>query len=578
MEDNDMSQNNENTAHPTTEQLLELVNQRLRLELPEPIYSETSVKDVWIEMSDGVKLFANLCLPEGSGKWPVIIMRNPYQSNDPADNRNSQLLGRRFAQYGYAFLYCHARGIARSEGDFLPFVNERTDGRDTIDWVAKQDWCDGNIGCYGASYLGHVQWSIADYHHPALKTLFISVFGINSYNTFYRRGMFRQDPWTEWACQMMEANRYKSHEEKAEQVRKGLEVFPQAELGKQLTGDDCDWYNTWITNISETDPYWASGFWGELTESLSNIEIPLFLHGGWFDVFIRTQIESWRALPEETRRKSRFVVGPWHHGGAPSGDLDYPNEARFGLLQIREALEWFDFQLKGKPYQSKLGVIEAYSIGDNQWKVWENDICPETEEVYYLTPDNKLTNSSVSDGEISFTYDPQNPTKVLSFGLAKGSVFHPEPGTREGVVSFISDPLTEELYLVGKIQAELYVSSSASATAFAINILETFEDGKSVNIIEDITDIRWRGEREQVPYTPNSIVKLKIDVSDITWMLKKGSRLRIDISSSLHPLYHAHPNTEENWAVATERVTAKQTIYCGTEYPSKLVLPINRGY
>lgn len=69
-----MSQNNENTAHPTTEQLLELVNQRLRLELPEPIYSETSVKDVWIEMSDGVKLFANLCLPEGSGKWPVIIM------------------------------------------------------------------------------------------------------------------------------------------------------------------------------------------------------------------------------------------------------------------------------------------------------------------------------------------------------------------------------------------------------------------------------------------------------------------------------------------------------------------------
>ena len=54
----------------------------------------------------------------------------------------------------------------------------------------------------------------------------------------------------------------------------------------------------------------------------------------------------------------------------------------------------------------------------------------------------------------------------------------------------------------------------------AINILETFEDGKSVNIIEDITDIRWRGEREQVPYTPNSIVN-KDRCFDITWMLKK---------------------------------------------------------
>ena len=196
MEDNDMSQNNENTAHPTTEQLLELVNQRLRLELPEPIYSETSVKDVWIEMSDGVKLFANLCLPEGSGKWPVIIMRNPYQSNDPADNGNSQLLGRRFAQYGYAFLYCHARGIARSEGDFLPFVNERTDGRDTIDWLAKQDWYGNIIWCF---LLGTCAVVYSRLSSSCPKDIVYIGICINSYNTFYRRGMFRQDPWTEWA-------------------------------------------------------------------------------------------------------------------------------------------------------------------------------------------------------------------------------------------------------------------------------------------------------------------------------------------------------------------------------------------
>ena len=164
-----------------------------------------------------------------------------------------------------------------------------------------------------------------------------------------------------------------------------------------------------------------------------------------------TQIESWRASEETRRVVCGWTMASWWR---LSGDLDYQTKHVFACYKY-EALEWFDFQLKGKPYQSKLGVIEAYSIGDNQWKVWENDICPETEEVYYLTPDNKLTNSSVSDGEISFTYDPQNPTKVLSFGLAKGSVFHPEPGTREGVVSFISDPLTEELYLE-KIQAELY--------------------------------------------------------------------------------------------------------------------------
>ena len=49
---------------------------------------------------------------------------------------------------------------------------------------------------------------------------------------------------------------------------------------------------------------------------------------------------------------------------------------------------------------------------------------------------------------------------------------------------------------------------------------------------------------------------------------EKGSRLRIDISSSLH-LYHAHPNRRK-LGCSTERVTAKQTIYCGTEYHQNL--------
>jgi putative CocE/NonD family hydrolase len=38
-------------------------------------------------------------------------------------------------------------------------LNEPNDGADTIAWLLEQPWCDGNIGTYGPSYLGFVQWA-----------------------------------------------------------------------------------------------------------------------------------------------------------------------------------------------------------------------------------------------------------------------------------------------------------------------------------------------------------------------------------------------------------------------------------
>lgn len=570
-----MNQNRTDISKLSTDQIVKMINDRFAAELPEPLYTETKMEEAWIELSDGVKLFAYVCMPAAEGSWPVILVRNPYQANEQSDLIMAGLQGKPFAEQGYAFVYSRVRGTGRSQGEFDPFVNERRDGIDVIDWISKQSWCNGKIGTFGGSYLGHVQWCVAGSGHPALKTSFISVYGINAYHLFYRRGMFRQDIWTEWAAQMMGDNRH-GGEHVAEAAKRGFDVFPQIELGKQLIGEDCQWYNEWVTNTAETDPYWSEGFWSDLYESFKDIRIPLFLHGGWFDVFIRSQLESWRALPKETREKSRFEIGPWHHGGTPSGDLTYPGESRTGLFQIKEALEWFDFQLKGKPYPHRLGVIEAYSIGDNKWRIWEDDIVPGSQSIFYLGSDNTLSAGNPGEnGKNNFLYDPNNPTKSLSIGLAKGSVYYPEPGTREGVISFVSEPLTDELHIAGQIKAKLYVSSSAPATSFALTVLEMFEDGKSVNIVDDITDIRWRDENERANYEPGSIIELSLHMTDISWMLKKGSRLRIDISSSNYPLYHVHPNTDENWACSTKRVTAEQTVYYGKDYPSMITLPVN---
>lgn len=554
-----------------TPEFIEQLKQKIRASLPEPLYTEVTIHEAWIPLSDGVKLFASVTMPKGEGPWPVILNRNPYG----ADDRTGSFLGQFFAEQGYAFVYNRVRGTGRSEGEFTPFVHERTDGREVVDWIAKQPWCNGNIGTFGGSYLGHVQWCIADYEHPALKTMFIQNYGIRPYHLFYRNGMFRQDIFTEWACQMMEDNRRHNADSEyiQEQVRRGFQVFPQIELGKQLKGKDCVWYNEWITHTSEDDPYWAEGFWRELRDSLAHIHRPIMLQAGWFDVFCRAQIESWRALPAETRARSRFVIGPWHHMGTVGGDLTYPNHAILGPMQIAGAVEWFDYQLKGKPYPHQLGVIEAYSIGDNRWKIWKDDITAGKERTFYLGEEGTLAAEARGEGEVHYVYDPDHPTPSISHGLGKASCYGPGIGTREGVVSFVSDPLTEDIHIAGQIVVELYVRSSAPATAFAVTVMETFEDERSVWICEDITDIRWDDGVGPVPYEPGTTKKLTLRMQDMTWMLRRGSRLRIDIASSNYPLYHVHPNTVDNWASSTRRVTARQTICYGAGTPSRVVLP-----
>ena len=56
-------------------------------------------------------------------------------------------------------------------------------------------------------------------------------------------------------------------------------------------------------------------------------------------------------------------------------------------------------------------------------------------------------------------------------------------------------------------------------------------------------------------------------------MLKKGSKLRLDISSSDFPQYSIHSNFPGNWAMQKETQKAVQTIYTGEDYPSAIEIP-----
>ena len=61
------------------------------------------------------------------------------------------------------------RGRFASDGVWNCFTDEARDGYDTVEWAARQPWSDGNVGMYGASYMGATQWLAATNTPPILK-------------------------------------------------------------------------------------------------------------------------------------------------------------------------------------------------------------------------------------------------------------------------------------------------------------------------------------------------------------------------------------------------------------------------
>lgn len=572
--------------------IIEEIHEAVANELPAPTHEFGRHEDVRVAMRDGAKLMTRVFYPAGKGPWPAILVRNPYSPvNSTAHMRVPFPI---FAKYGYVVVYQQARGTFDSEGELVPFESDREDGLDTLAWLAKQPWQDGNIGTFGGSYLSHVQWCMADRFPPEVKTMYFSIYGGDPYELFYENGMFKQGTWTSWALWMMdpEFDHDAPPAEKYERLMKAIAELPQSEMDRRLHGREYAWYRDWITNPSPGAPYWNTGFWGEFKDVAGRIDIPVMIQSGWFDIFLASAIKSYNRLPESTRRQSRFVIGPWHHGNATGGDLDYPNANPLGTMLLKDALAWFGHHLQGEPYPHPKGVVETYVIGEGTWRTWEGWIKPAGVRKYYLERSEGLPykGGSLSGEppkerqETTYAYDPNDPVPSKGGNLLYNytdpdgppecSVLQAAPGARSDVLTFVSAPLRSELLIAGSVGVRLTVSSDAADTSFTAKLIEVREDGGAYNIQDGIMALAYRGDAGQpADYRPGEPATIHLRLTATTWKIGRGSRIRLDVSSSNYPAYHAHPNVAGIWSLQDRRTVANQTLYTGGDVPSVIEIP-----
>lgn len=268
---------------------------------PETV-SEISKEEIMLPMRDGKCMRTVLYKPSNTDHYPVIMRRTCYPNDEPLIIIDAE----NFSKRGYCFIYQFCRGTGGSEGEWNPNINERDDGLDMVNWIRSQPWCE-SLGYWGLSYSSLTGWSISDLITGKVDSMFLLHYGTDRFISAYHKGLFHHDILTGWS--MQNAGRPIKADYEASCL-----YMPQVEVDEALWGGKLQWYRDYVTNEYFEDSYWQHGFWKQLREIPSNVEIPLYIVSGWYDHHHESTMKTWSRLNEKSKRMSWLEIGGWNHG------------------------------------------------------------------------------------------------------------------------------------------------------------------------------------------------------------------------------------------------------------------------
>jgi putative CocE/NonD family hydrolase len=475
---------------------------------------------------------------------------------------------------GFAIVRVDARGSGKSPGRSEPSsYAESLDYYDSVEWMAKRDWCNGKIGTMGISYLAASQWRLANLNPPSLKAILPWEGRADQYrDQAYHGGIFAIGFIGNWY----------------------LNWTAQHLLGKPRSYNPDSFNNNmmWEYMSHNLD----SEYWRQASAKWDQIKMPVYTAGNWtsFSLHLRGNTEAWLGLKTKTK-KMRIHSGTHFHAF-------YSDEGR------ADQLRWFDHWLKdidtgilneppvkleirtgGSPDRYAFRTENEWPLARTQWtKMYLQIDCEPTGDV--MGVEGELV--TVAPKKASrVTYSASGSTKA---GVASGSSLATTHGnTGRSGVSFSTPPLEKDTEVTGPLVMNLWVSSTSEDMDIFVTLRNIGPDGK------DVCEVGQHGQpvpcvtkgwlrashrkldpKKSLPYRPfhahderqwlkpGEAVECQIEVWPTSMVFKKGNRIRVDVQprdgvgSAPYTHYHGDYNAG-----------AENTIYAGGDKPSCLVLP-----
>lgn len=553
-----------------------------------------TIENVLCRLTDGTGLISDVYLPDEKGTHPVILIRTPYGKNNIF---HEQLYANPtfFTQAGYAVVIQDVRGTGESSGTLAATgENEYQDGYDSVEWVAKQPFCNGKVGMCGLSYFGFTQIAAASLRPPSLYA--ICPFQAQS-QAPYGASMMRtlngfHLHWL-YAQAMKEIQRYVPDAIKRQKVL-ALLRHNQAGLAEELKSRPlCDISAAHVegapvllnyialVNGLESEAYWNQT---HRPTDFSNMHTAMFHLTGWFDMekdrTIEHYLKAMRECDAYTRLRQKLIIGPWGHGGALSTifeGYDFGEENSGERQQIRlKMLEWFDWHLKGKAFKDSK-CVRYFIMGKNEWHEdahWPPENTVQTD--WYLGGGARLYENApeIETASARYLYNPDRPYPS-QFQDQEGKEIFADCSVLAGradVLTYETPLIERALTLLGACKLVLYAATDAKDTDFACRLVDVNEKGKETSLLCGLTRAKYRLGGNASPIVPGEIVEYTIDLGHIAYTVFEGHRLKIHVTSSLYPMHDANPNTGFPLGKSRTAFIAQQHIYHDKDCPSRLLL------
>jgi uncharacterized protein len=535
-------------------------------------------RNVLVPMKGRVKIAVDIYRPaKGKGPWPVILAYSPFQKERFFESAKPVF----YCAHGYVCIQAAERGSGLNSGQFtFQSPQAAQDGYDLIEWIAKQSWCNGNVGMMGASGYGVAQWITAPLNPPHLKALAALATTDNYRGLCYPGGVQRKPFVLNMISGLMNAA-----------------IWPGPTEGKEQPMNIV----AGLLANTEDGPFWweHGGGWKTISKIkapvLNIVNAPNRLHAIY-------HLRSYN----EIKSPKKLIVTPWTNE-------NYQPWIFETTAFNNHILRWFDYWLKG----IKTGIMDEPEValfdgGTGKWHYESEYPLARTQwKKYYLHGLTILSSIPPAKKEKPDVYHniSLNTALMASYGLKASVAKENEPF----YVSYISDPLEKDLKVMGPVSFTLYAATAEEVTSdwsFFVKMGEMVPKGVPLNPVTGQPEIKpeandpytpqnvqiwswgslktkfrevdekrsrpglpWHSFRKPADLKPNTIYEFQIEMQPVFKTFKKSRRIWLKIASD-DALFSTWDSSSKYAERPLTPLKNEITVYHDAAHPSHLLLPV----